>query len=104
MPGGTAWYGVPDYHLPKGVLIDEIDEIKSMGVNIKTGVTVGKDITLSQLRDENDAILVTTGSRDTVKLDIPGIDLKGIISGYEFLEGVFLEGVDKYLLNPSACG
>ena len=68
MPGGTAWYGVPDYHLPKGVLIDEIDEIKSMGVNIKTGVTVGKEITLSQLRDENDAILITTGSRDTVKL------------------------------------
>jgi glutamate synthase (NADPH/NADH) small chain len=100
MPGGTAWYGVPDYHLPKGVLIDEIDEIKSMGVNIKTGVTVGKEITLSQLRDENDAILITIGSRDTVKLDIPGVDLKGIMSGYEFLEGVFLEGVDKYLLNP----
>jgi glutamate synthase (NADPH/NADH) small chain len=71
-----------------------------MGVNIKTGVTVGKDITLSQLRDENDAILITTGSRDTISLDIPGIDLKGIMSGYDFLEGVFMEGVDKYLLNP----
>jgi len=100
MPGGTAWYGVPNYHLPKEVLVDEIDQIKSMGVNIKTGVTVGKDITLSQLRDENDAILITTGSRDTISLDIPGIDLKGIMSGYDFLEGVFMEGVDKYLLNP----
>lgn len=100
MPGGTAWYGVPDYHLPKEVLVDEIDQIKSIGVNIKMGVTVGKDITLSQLRDENDAILITTGSKDTVNLDIPGIDLKGIMSGYDFLEGVFMEGVDKYLLNP----
>jgi glutamate synthase (NADPH/NADH) small chain len=100
MPGGTAWYGVPDYHLPKEVLVDEIDQIRSMGVDIKTDVTVGKDITLSQLRDENDAILITTGSKDTVNLDIPGIDLKGIMSGYDFLGGVFMEGVDKYLLNP----
>jgi glutamate synthase (NADPH) small chain len=100
MPGGTAWYGVPDYHLPKEVLMDEIDQIKAMGVNIKSSVTVGKDITLSQLRDENDAILITSGSKDTVKLDIPGINLKGIIGGYDFLEGIFSEGVDNYLLNP----
>ena len=90
MPGGTAWYGVPDYHLPKEVLIDEIEKIKSMGVNIKTSATVGKDITLSQLRDENDAVLITTGSKDTVNLDIPGVNLEGIISGYEFLQGCFL--------------
>lgn len=100
MPGGTAWYGVPDYHLPKQVLVDEIEQIKSMAVKIKTGVTVGKDITLSQLRDENDAILITTGSKDTRNLDIPGINLKGILSGYDFLEGVFSDGVDKYLNNP----
>jgi len=100
IPGGTAWYGVPDYHLPKEVLIDEIEQIKAIGVNIKTNVTVGKDITLSQLQVENDAILITTGSKDTVNLDIPGISLKGIMSGYSFLEDVFLEGVDKYLHNP----
>jgi glutamate synthase (NADPH) small chain len=100
MPGGTAWYGVPDYHLPKEILIDEIEQIKAMGVNIKTQVMVGKDITLSQLRDENDAILITTGSRDTNNLDIPGINLKGILSGYDFLEGVYSDGVDNYLRNP----
>ncbi|HEX9320268.1 MAG TPA: FAD-dependent oxidoreductase, partial [Nitrososphaeraceae archaeon] len=100
IPGGTAWYGVPDYHLPKQVLVDEIEQIKSMGVKIKTDVTVGKDITLSQLRDEDDAILITTGSKDTKNLDIPGINLKGILGGYDFLEGVFSDGVDKYLLNP----
>jgi glutamate synthase (NADPH/NADH) small chain len=100
MPGGTAWYGVPDYHLPKQVLTDEIEQIKAMGVNLKMSVTVGKDITLSQLRDENDAVLITTGSKDTRNLDIPGINLKGILSGYDFLEGVFSDGVDKYLNNP----
>ena len=47
-PGGTAWYGIPDYHLPKNVLDYEIERIKGMGVNIKTDIKVGKDITLSQ--------------------------------------------------------
>lgn len=98
--GGTAWYGVPDYHLPKEVLIDEIEKIKSMGVIIKTNVMVGKNITLSQLLDENDAVLITTGSKDTINLDIPGITLEGVISGYDFLQNVFLEGLDSYLNNP----
>ena len=44
MPGGTAWYGVPDYHLPKEVLVDEIENVKLMGVNIRTNITVGKDV------------------------------------------------------------
>jgi glutamate synthase (NADPH/NADH) small chain len=98
-PGGTAWYGVPDYHLPKEVLVDEIEKIKALGVNIRTSVIIGSDITLSQLRDENDAVLITTGSKDAAKLDIPGAELKGVISGYEFLQSVFIDGVDKYLLN-----
>jgi glutamate synthase (NADPH/NADH) small chain len=100
MPGGTAWYGVPDYHLPKDVLRDEIEKIKAMGVDIHTGVTVGKDLTLSQLLDENDAVLITTGCKDARNLDTPGSDLKGVLSGYDFLESVFAGGVDNYLKNP----
>jgi glutamate synthase (NADPH/NADH) small chain len=98
-PGGTAWYGIPDYHLPKNVLDYEIERIKGMGVNIKTDIKVGKDITLSQLQDGNDAILIATGSKDTLKLDTPGIDLEGIYDGYQFLEGVFVNGVEKYNKN-----
>jgi glutamate synthase (NADPH) small chain len=98
-PGGTAWYGIPDYHLPKNVLDYEIERIKGMGVNIKTDIKVGKDITLSQLQDGNDAILIATGSKDTLKLDTPGIDLEGIYDGYQFLEGVFVNGVEEYKKN-----
>jgi glutamate synthase (NADPH/NADH) small chain len=100
MPGGTAWYGVPDYHLPKEVLVDEIEQIKAMGVNIRTSVTIGKDVTLSELRDENDVVLISTGSKDAINLDIPGINLKGVMSGYDFLQGVFLEGLASYLNSP----
>jgi glutamate synthase (NADPH) small chain len=98
-PGGTAWYGIPDYHLPKDVLNYEIERVEGMGVNIKTNITVGKDITLSQLQDGNDAILIATGSKDTLKLDTPGIDLKGIYDGYLFLESVFVNGVEDYIKN-----
>jgi glutamate synthase (NADPH/NADH) small chain len=101
-PGGTAWYGIPDYHLPKDVLLYEVERIKGMGVEIKGDVKVGKDITLSQLADGNDAILIATGSKDTVKLDTPGIDLKGIYDGYQFLETVFSKGVDNYRKNDNS--
>ena len=70
-----------------------------MGVEIKTSIKVGKDITLSQLQDGNDAILIATGSKDTIKLDTPGIDLNGIFDGYKFLEGVFVNGVDDFMKN-----
>jgi glutamate synthase (NADPH) small chain len=96
-PGGTAWYGIPDYHLPKDVLLYEVDRIKEMGVKIKADVKVGKDITLSQLMNENDAILIAAGSKDIVKLDTPGIDLKGIYDGYQFLRDVFGNGVSDYI-------
>ena len=91
----------PDYHLPKDVLLYEIERIKGMGIEINTDVNVGKDITLSQLRDGNDAILIATGSKDPLKLDTPGIDLKGIFDGYQFLESVFLNGVEEYMKNPN---
>ena len=99
-PGGTAWYGIPDYHLPKDVLQYEIARIKGMGIEIKTGIKVGRDITLSQLTGSgSDAILIATGSKDTVKLDTPGINLIGIYDGYEFLEAVYVSGVDNYVKN-----
>ena len=101
-PGGTALYGIPDYHLPKDVLLYEIDRIKGMGIEVNINVKVGKDMTLSQLIDNgNDAILVATGSKDAVKLDTPGIDLKGIYDGYQFLESVYVNGADNYLKNKS---
>ncbi|MFL6498909.1 MAG: FAD-dependent oxidoreductase, partial [Nitrososphaera sp.] len=99
-PGGTAWYGIPDYHLPKDVLLHEIEKVKEMGTEIKTDVMIGRDVCLSQLLDENDAILITTGSKDPQRLDIAGSDLQGVVNGYEFLQNVFINDVNNYLKNP----
>ena len=100
-PGGTPWYAIPDYHLPKDVLEYEIEKIKEEGVKIVTGVRVGEKVTLSQLLSEGaDAVLVCTGAKDVMELDTPGRDLKGVIDGYQFLEDVFVNGVGEYLKNP----
>ncbi len=95
--GGTAWYGIPDYHLPKDVLQYEVKEILGMGVEAKTGVKVGKELSLSDLRAEYDAVIVATGAKDVAKFDTPGSDLDGVIDGYRFLEDVFVGGVDLYV-------
>src|SRR5207244_11160617 len=49
---------------------------------------------------DNDGKQITTGRKDKVNLDNPGSDLKGVLSGYDFLASVYMEGVDNYLKNP----
>ncbi len=71
-----------------------------MGVDIRTHVTIGKDISLSQLMKDNDSVLITTGCKDIRSLEVPGSDLKGVISGYDFLETVFSRGLENYLRKP----
>lgn len=101
-PGGTAWYGIPDYHLPKNVLLYEIERIKGVGVEIKTGVRVGRDITLTELLSEGtDAVIIATGSKDIMKMDTPGSDLEGVYDGYKFLEDVYVHGVGAYIRKPA---
>ncbi len=99
--GGTAWYGIPDYHLPKDVLQYEASRIVGMGVHVKTGASVGKNPTLDDLRSDYDAVVIATGAKDVSKFDTPGSDLKGVYDGYKFLEDVFVSGVEKYLQKPT---
>ena len=95
--GGTAWYGIPDYHLPKDVLTYEADRIVGQGASVKKGTKVGKDVSISALLSESDAVLVATGSRDVKKLDTPGAGLEGVYDGYGFLQEVYGNGVPEYL-------
>jgi glutamate synthase (NADPH) small chain len=100
-PGGTAWYGIPDYHLPKDVLSYEVERVTKQGAVLKTGIQVGRDVNLSDiLADGADAVLIATGSKDITKLDTPGIGSQGVYDAYAFLEDVFAEGVGEYMKNP----
>ncbi|MDP2269041.1 MAG: FAD-dependent oxidoreductase, partial [Deltaproteobacteria bacterium] len=55
-PGGMLMYGIPEYRLPKAVVRQEIDYIRQLGVEIKTGMRVGKDISLADIRNECRAV------------------------------------------------
>lgn len=90
-PGGMLRYGIPEYRLPKEIVQSEIAYIQKLGVNIKTGVEVGKDITLEEIRRDYDALFLATGAPDGMKLGVEGEGLYGVIEGIEFLRAVNLQ-------------
>lgn len=87
--GGMLAVGIPDYRLPKDILRKEIGRIEKMGVKISTGISVGKDITMDEIRQKGfDSILIAVGAQGASKLDIEGTDLA--VSGISFLKNVNL--------------
>lgn len=86
--GGMLRYGIPNYRLPKDRLDQDIDAILKTGVKAKTGVTIGKDITIDELIKEYDAVLITIGASTYKTLGIEGEDAKGVMSAVEFLRDI----------------
>ena len=90
IPGGMLAVGIPEYRLPKEILKFEIDSIGKLGVEIKTNTTVGKDIQISELKNEYKAIFIATGAHKGLKLGIPNEEIEGVIDAVEFLRKVNL--------------
>jgi len=84
-PGGMLRYGIPPYRLPREVLDAEIQRILDIGVELKSGVSVGKDVTLDELRKEYDAVFVGIGAHTGKLMGIPGEDGPGVYTGTQFL-------------------
>ena len=83
--GGMMRYGIPDYRLPREILKREIQWITDHGVSVKNGMALGKDVSLEQLRDENDAVLLAMGCWKSSPMRTPGEDLSGVVGGIDFL-------------------
>lgn len=85
-PGGMLRYGIPNYKLEKEVIDAEIDIIREMGVEIKCGVEVGKDITLDELRAQGyKAFYMAIGAQGGRKAGVEGEDAQGVVTAVEFL-------------------
>ena len=85
-PGGMLRYGIPSYKLEKDVIKAEIDIMREIGVEIKTGVEVGKDITIAQLRQQGyKGFYVAIGCQGGRLPGIPGETLKGTATAIDFL-------------------
>jgi dihydropyrimidine dehydrogenase (NAD+) subunit PreT len=96
--GGLNTYGVAEYKLTPGDAAREIAFIEALGVEIQTGVSVGKDITLDQLEAQYDAIFIGVGLGPTQKLGIPGENLPGVIDAVRFIAAYKTEA--RYEVGP----
>ena len=93
--GGVMRWGIPEYRLPKQVLKKEIQRILRLGIKTKTGVRVGKDISFEEL-NRYDAIFLSPGAQESVRLRTEGEELKQVWRGGEFLERI--NSADKIVL------
>ena len=85
-PGGMMTYGIPSYKLEKDVIEAEIDVLRALGVEIKCGIEVGKDVTLNELRGEGyQAFYIAIGCQGGRIPEIPGNDAEGIDIAVSFL-------------------
>jgi glutamate synthase (NADPH/NADH) small chain len=85
LPGGLLLFGIPAFKLDKAVVERRINILKQQGVEFKVGVTVGRDISLSTLLEQHQAVFLGIGALKPKALDVPGADLRGVIQGLPFL-------------------
>ena len=89
--------GIPDYRLPRGILRGEVDQVRKMGVIFHYNTSIGKDIKLSQLEKEFDAVFIGIGAQDNTSMRVEGEDkgYKGFIPGVKYLLDIN-QGRDPY--------
>ncbi len=92
-PGGMLKAGIPDYRLDKEILEYEISVIEALGVEIRCGVELGKDISIDSLKkDGYSAIFVAVGAHSDMKIGIPGEDSDGVVASIDFLREINFGG------------
>jgi NADPH-dependent glutamate synthase beta subunit-like oxidoreductase len=87
---GMLAVGIPAYRLPREVIEREVDVIRALGVQIRCGVTIGRDIPFSALRDEYSAVIIAVGAKSPRRLGLPGEPGPGVFGGVDILRSVAL--------------
>ena len=86
--GGMLRYCIPNYRFPRHLLDAEIQSILSLGIEVHTGVTVGKDIWIEDLQKQYDCLYIAIGAHQDKKTGIPGEHSKNVISAVEMLRDI----------------
>ena len=86
-PGGVLIYGIPEFRLPKKIVMREVENLQKMGVELKNNMVIGKIYTIDELLDEEgyDAVFVATGAGLPLFMRIEGENLNGVYSANEYL-------------------
>lgn len=91
VPAGMLYLGVPAYRLPRELIRAEVAVIEALGVDIRCGVQIGKDISFADLRKDFEAIVICVGAKRSRWLNMPGSDATGIMGGVDFLRAAALD-------------
>jgi len=84
--GGVLVYGIPEFRLPKAIVAQEVNYVKSLGVTLELSAVVGKTLVFDDLRDEGfEAFFIGSGAGLPYFMNLPGENLNGIYSANEFL-------------------
>jgi glutamate synthase (NADPH) small chain len=87
--GGMLTVGIPAYRLPRNIVEAEFSALHNCGVEIASGVTIGRDKTLAQLKEEGyDAVFLGVGAHTSRKLGVDGEELQGVVHGVDYLRRV----------------
>ena len=85
LAGGLVRFGVPDFKIEKHVVERRVDQLRAEGVDVRTGVDVGVDVSYAELRERHDAVVLATGSRVPRDLPVPGRELDGVHFAMDYL-------------------
>ncbi|QYM78130.1 NAD(P)-dependent oxidoreductase [Horticoccus luteus] len=95
LPGGLNTYGIAYYKMTPDVSLAEVDLVRSLGVEIRCGVTVGRDITVAQLEKEFAALFLGVGLGAATRLRIPGEDLPEVLDALDYIAQIHTQRLDK---------
>jgi formate dehydrogenase major subunit len=87
-PGGMIRYGIPSYRLPRDVIDREVAIIEKLGCEFKYNTSLGKDVSLDDLRRDYDAVFLGLGAQKASSMRVEGEDLDGVLTGIGFLGAV----------------
>ncbi len=91
-PGGALFSGVPSYRLPRDVLSTEINGLVDMGLDLRVGIEIGKDVPIDHLLGEFDAVLIAGGLQTSRIIPVPGHDADGVRGALDFLKDANWKG------------
>lgn len=86
--GGMLRYGIPDYRLPQEVLERDIEHILTIGINVITDVSIGRDVTMEDIQKSYDAVYISIGAHNDKKIGIEGEDAENVVSAVSLLRRI----------------
>lgn len=102
--GGMLRYGIPEYRLPKKVVDKEVELIQNLGVKMHNNIKLGKDISIDELKNDSDALVLAVGAWKSSPMRVKGEDSQGVFGGIDFLRNVVLGNKVEIGEKVAVCG